>query len=87
MYKGKLKILLLGSIGILLSIAGMIYCLVSSYDYATKGTLTFSEFFGMCLLILGVVVCVGTMILFATYIYAMFKPHSDKSVKDNKTQN
>ena len=70
MNKEKVKTLLLGGIGILLSIAGMIYCFVSSYDYVTKGALSFIEFFVMCLL-----------------IFAIFKTHSDKRVKGNKTQN
>ncbi|HDF7720351.1 TPA: hypothetical protein PET91_002802 [Staphylococcus aureus] len=87
MNKEKMKTLLLGGIGISLSIVGMIYCFVSSYDYVTKGALSFTEFFVMCLLILGVFVCVGVMILFGTFIYAVFKTHSDKRVKGNKTQN
>ncbi len=87
MNKEKVKTLVLGGIGISLSIAGMIYCFVSSYDYGTKGALSFTEFFVMCLLILGVIVCVGAMILFGTFIYAVFKTHSDKRVKGNKTQN
>lgn len=41
MKKGKWKLLLLSIAGILLSIAGFIYCMLLSYDYATKGALTF----------------------------------------------
>lgn len=73
MKKGKWKLLLLSIAGILLSIAGFIYCMLLSYDYATKGALTFFEYTVILLQICGGAVCVGGIILFVTYIYVLFK--------------